>query len=323
MSTLRPRLFRPFYRQLKKKLFHTNSILYHYRINEHDSQHNYKFCDSEKEHFINTENELKKKQVFYDNSKEDSTLHFPLLVGGADLSYFNAMTDVSRAVVCYIVAKYSTSTQIKPDIIYEKWREVYVSIPYVQGSGFLSFREGHHVIDMVKHQMKHCPDKTPDYLLVDGNGRFHIRKFGIACRVGVTLDLPTIGIAKSYDCLNSFYFQKHDDFRDEKENMLLSYFDKLDQGEDHLALNHPSDKEIVGYAVKPFVSPQHYSSPSLPSYPIIVSVGHKVSLLRAKTIAQATTKLHRTPEPIRQADIISRKEVKLMKASEIVGDDNT
>ena len=187
------RLFRQLYRQIKKQLFHTNSNLSHYRVNENESQHSFEFCDSEKEDFIRAENEFKKLQILYKNSAEDLELRYPLLVGGADLSYFDAMTDCSRAVVCYIIAKYSKSTQIKPEIIYEKWKEVYVSIPYVQGSGFLSFREGQHVIDIVREQMKCCPEKTPDYLLVDGNGRFHIRKFGIACRVGVALDLPTIG----------------------------------------------------------------------------------------------------------------------------------
>ena len=100
--------------------------------------------------------------------------------------------------------------------------------------------------------------------------------------------------------------------------MILTYLDKLDHGEDHLELEHPSDKEIVGYAVKPFIS-----SINNPSYPLFVSVGHKVSLLRAKNIAQATTKLHRIPEPIRQADIISRREVKLLKTSSLSDNENT
>src|SRR5438094_6580759 len=39
-----------------------------------------------------------------------------------------------------------------------------------------------------------------DVLLVDGHGLLHPRKCRLACYVGVTLDKPTIGVAKSRLC---------------------------------------------------------------------------------------------------------------------------
>src|SRR2546422_8193848 len=38
--------------------------------------------------------------------------------------------------------------------------------------------------------------QQPDVLLIDGHGRLHPALFGVACYVGVRLDLPTIGVAK-------------------------------------------------------------------------------------------------------------------------------
>ena len=68
-----------------------------------------------------------------------------------------------------------------------------VKHPYVPG--LLMLREAEPIFYTLK-SLKN----SYDLLLVDGHGLLHPRKCGLACFVGVTLDKPTIGVAKSLLC---------------------------------------------------------------------------------------------------------------------------
>lgn len=65
-----------------------------------------------------------------------------------------------------------------------------VSTRYV--SGFLGFREGPLLVRITEKLRL-----RPDVFFIDGQGVAHPRKFGLACHVGLALDKPTIGVAKS------------------------------------------------------------------------------------------------------------------------------
>jgi len=66
------------------------------------------------------------------------------------------------------------------------------SVPARYVPGFLGFREGPLLVRVAEKLRV-----RPDVFLIDGQGVAHPRKFGLACHVGLALDKPTIGVAKS------------------------------------------------------------------------------------------------------------------------------
>lgn len=107
-----------------------------------------------------------------------------------------------------------------------------------------------------------------DLLLIDGHGLLHPRRFGIACHIGMNIDKPTVGVGKSLLCGNVVV-------RNGSGLVML-------------------DGKKLGIVLKTSAKP------------IYVSVGHKVSLRTAARLVREVTK-YRIPEPLRLADINSRK----------------
>jgi len=79
----------------------------------------------------------------------------------------------------------------------ERWETVEVhtvrrklTFPYVPG--LLSFREAPAALAALRRLRA-----APDALLVDGQGRAHPRRLGLACHLGLIAGLPAVGCAKS------------------------------------------------------------------------------------------------------------------------------
>ena len=132
--------------------------------------------------------------------------------------------------------------------------------PYIPG--LLSFRESSLILAALEKL-----SQTPDLLLVDGQGIAHPRRLGIACHLGLLIDLPAIGCAKS------ILRGKHSALGREAG----SWTELIDRG------------EVVGAAVRTRVDIN----------PIYVSIGHKVDLQSAVYWTLASCKGYRLPEPTR------------------------
>ncbi len=105
----------------------------------------------------------------------------PTIICGLDAAYLN-----HKAVA--VAALWDLETHETVEVAAFRDR---VLLDYI--SGFLGFREGRLLAGAID-----VPHATPDVFLVDGHGRAHPRRFGLACHLRLAIDKPTIGIAKSH-----------------------------------------------------------------------------------------------------------------------------
>jgi deoxyribonuclease V len=105
-------------------------------------------------------------------------------IGGTDVSN-NLRDPENRIYAAIITLDYPGLTPAGQACV-----DATAALPYVPG--FLAFRE----VPALVEAYHRLPVK-PDLLLVDGHGISHPRGLGIASHLGVLLDCPTIGVAKS------------------------------------------------------------------------------------------------------------------------------
>ncbi len=136
--------------------------------------------------------------------------------------------------------------------------------PYVPG--YLSFREAPAVLRALA-KLRH----TPDLLICDGHGVAHPRRFGLACHLGLWLDLPTIGCAKS--------------------RLIGSHAEPGTRRGSRRRLIDAG--EVLGEVVRTREGVK----------PVYVSVGHRISLPTARRWVLHLARRVRLPEPVRAAHL--------------------
>jgi deoxyribonuclease V len=159
-----------------------------------------------------------------------------------------------------------------------------LEIPYIPG--LLSFREGGPILAAFRNL-----SVEPDLALFDGSGRIHFRQAGLATHLGVILDLPSVGVAKSLLCGRA---------DGSAEDLDAGTRVPILADEDVEAVgNHPADSDtVIGYAVQT----RQYDSPNRHVNPLYVSAGHRVSAATAADLVLALSSGYKLPEPTRLAD---------------------
>jgi len=178
------------------------------------------------------------------------------LVAGVDVS---VRGDRARAAV--VVMRLPELTVVEQSVA-----ERPVTFPYVPG--LLSFREAPVILDALARLAN-----TPQVLLVDGQGIAHPRRVGIASHLGILLDHPTVGCAKS--------------------RLTGTYADPTPERGSHSALL--DGEEMIGAVLRT----RHGVKP------VFVSIGHRVSLETAVDLVLRCGGGYRLPEPTRRADHVA------------------
>ena len=180
----------------------------------------------------------------------------PRFIAGVDISAGKAQGVATGAVV---VLEYPELRLVETQVVQGR-----LDFPYVPG--LLSFREL--PLTLAAYEKLTI---TPDLILVDGQGIAHPRRLGLASHLGLFLDIPTIGCAKSLLC------GRHD----EPGIDVGSYTEVVDRG------------ETIGAALR--------TRPGVK--PVYVSIGHKVDLEAAIYWVLKCCRGYRLPEPTRLAHL--------------------
>lgn len=139
--------------------------------------------------------------------------------------------------------------------------------PYIPG--LLAFREGGILIKLIKKLRR-----VPQVIIFDGHGIAHFRRLGIASHIGVLLDIPTIGCAKT-----------------------ILYGNYILPGKNKGDYEYIYDNgEKIGIVLRTRKNAK----------PIFVSPGHRIDISQSKEVVLSCCLKYRMPEPLREAHRLAK-----------------
>jgi len=195
-------------------------------------------------------------------------LDAPHLIAGVDISSQDSRGMARGAVV---VLSFPELVLVEQGVA-----TLEIDFPYVPG--LLSFREAPLILAACERLTV-----TPDLFIADAQGIAHPRRLGLASHLGLLLDVPTIGCAKSILC------GRHGDLGEE-----LGVYAPLLDGD-----------EVIGAALRTKRGVN----------PVYVSVGHRVDLEAAIHWVMACLKGYRLPEPTRLAHLAAAGKLPAMAST--------
>ncbi|WP_404473447.1 deoxyribonuclease V [Vreelandella venusta] len=193
-------------------------------------------------------------------------------IAGVDIG-FEQGGAITRAAV--VVVKWSPEKAPQLPVVEQVVHREPTRMPYIPG--LLSFREIPAALGAFAKLAT-----TPQLVMVDGQGIAHPRRLGVAAHLGLWLDLPTIGIAKSR------LTGKHAEVGEARGDWVPLM----------------AGQEVIGAVLR--------SRPNVK--PVFVSPGHRLTLETSLVWVMRCLGRTKLPEPTRLADrLASRRDQKSVK----------
>jgi deoxyribonuclease V len=196
-------------------------------------------------------------QVILQHGFDEDTVR---LIGGTDVG-FEDQGKTTRAAI--VTIQWPDLTVVEQQLV-----RTPTTFPYVPG--LLSFREIPALLKAFEQLQQ-----VPDLILCDGQGIAHPRRLGIASHLGLLLNCPTIGVAKS---------------------RLVGIHDEVPEARGNWAILHDRS-EIIGAVLRT----------RLRVKPLYISTGHRIGLESAIAWVMNCCTRYRLPEPTRLADKLASR----------------